>query len=104
MAGLEQIHGVHRVSIKIMNLVWEHARYRSNTLLTLLALADWSNDDGVSWPGLNVLAAKSRQSVRSAQYALEQLIGDDVIEITDRVGGRGNQNQFQIRVQNLHPL
>lgn len=86
-----------------MNLVWERAPYRGNTLLTLLALADWSNDEGVSWPSLETLADKSRQSIRSAQYAIEELSGDEMVMAIVNPG-RGNRNEYLINTQKLHLL
>jgi biotin operon repressor len=91
------------MSIQVMNLVWIGAPYRGNTLLTLLALADWSNDDGYSFPSLEKLARKSRQSIRSVQYAIEQLQADGIL-IAELNQGRGTQNSFYINTQKLHVL
>jgi len=105
MAGLERTYWrsaqLVRMSIKVMNLVWQSAPYRGNTLLTLLALADWSNDEGVAWPNLETLATKSRQSIRSAQYAIEELAKDGVLSVIVNPG-RGNRNEFVINTQKLH--
>jgi hypothetical protein len=103
MAGLGQVRGPQRMSIKIMNLIWEVAPYRGNTLLTFLALGDWSNDEGVCWPRIETLAKKSRQSVRSAQYALDELQKDGMVAVVVNPG-RGHQNEFQINAQKLHQL
>lgn len=84
-----------------MNLVWQNAPYRGNALLTLLALADWCNDDGICWPKVENLAAKSRQSVRSAQYAIDELCHDEILA-TVRNPGRGNRNEYVINLQKLH--
>lgn len=50
------------MSVKVQALIWEHAPYRGNTLIAFLALGDWSDDEGVSWPKMATLAKKSRQS------------------------------------------
>jgi hypothetical protein len=100
VAGLVEANCEARLSIKIMNLVWENAPYKGNTLLTLLALADWSNDEGYSWPNLQTLADKSRQSIRSVQYAIEQLSEDGLL--TAQLNqGRNTRNEFLINTQKL---
>jgi hypothetical protein len=91
------------MSIKVMNLVWQFAPYRGNTLLTLLALADWANDEGLAWPKVETLAAKSRQSVRSTQYAIEELCRGEMLA-TIANPGRGNAKQYAINMQKLHLL
>lgn len=83
-----------------MNLVWEAAPYRGNQLLTLLALADWCNDEGHCFPSLEKLARKSRQSMRSVQYAIGQLVDDDFL-IAHLNQGRGQRNDFWINTQKL---
>jgi hypothetical protein len=91
------------MSVKVQSLIWENAPYRGNALLALLALGDWSDDDGYCWPKRQTLAKKSRQSLRSARYAVEQLEKDGFLSI-DVHPGRGHQNDFQINLQNLHLL
>lgn len=86
-----------------MNLVWQCAPYRGNTLLTLLALADWSDDEGLSWPKVESLAAKSRQSIRSAQYAIDELCKDGTLATISNPG-RGNASEYLINMQKLHLL
>jgi hypothetical protein len=84
------------MSIKIMTAVWERSRSRGNDLLVLLALADWSNDDGESWPSLRQLADKartSRQSVIAAIGRIEQL-GE--LKIHRRAHAEGNENRAAI--------
>jgi hypothetical protein len=64
------------MSIKVMNLVWENAPYEGNTLLTLLALADRADDEGVCWPSVLTLATKTRQSERNVQRCLAKIAKD----------------------------
>ena len=91
------------MSVKVQALIWEIAPYRGNTLLAFLALGDWSDDDGVCWPKMPSLARKSRQSLRSAQYAIEQMCVDGFVAVHVNPG-RGNENEFQINMQKLHDL
>ena len=83
-----------------MNKVWEVAPYADNTLLTLLALADWADEQGVCWPKLASIAKKSRQSERNARYCISRLLDDGWITISQPA--RGHQpRKLQI---NLHKL
>jgi hypothetical protein len=91
------------MSVKVQALIWEYAPYRGNALLAFLALGDWSNDDGQCWPKMETLAKKSRQSVRSAQYAVELLCRDGFLTVEINPG-KGRQNDFQINMQKLHLL
>lgn len=86
-----------------MSKVWEDAPYSEGSLLVLLALADWANDDGLCWPSISRLAKKARLEDRQTQAILRRLEADGVVEV-ERGGGRGHQNRYLIRVQNLHPL
>lgn len=91
------------MSVKVQSLIWEHAPYRGNTLLAFLALGDWSDDEGYCWPKMATLARKSRQSVRSAQYAVELLCRDGFLAV-DVKPGKGHQNDFHVNLQKLHLL
>lgn len=66
------IYGV-TMSVKIMSRVWEKSNQNGSALLLLLALADWSNDDGVSWYGLKRLYKKMRMSERNTQRLISEL-------------------------------
>jgi hypothetical protein len=91
------------VSVKVQALIWEFAPYRGNTLLAFLALGDWSDDEGLCWPHMNTLAKKSRQSLRSVQYAVEMLSRDGFLEMEVNPGA-GRKNQFKINMQKLRVL
>lgn len=89
-----------------MSLVWERAPYSSGSLLVLLALADWSNEEGISWPSMETLATKTRIERRSAQRIVRQLESDGYIKIEEG-GGRGKQHRYIIQIEtmtNCRPL
>lgn len=46
----------------------------SQDKLVLLALADWSNDDGHCWPSIKQLCRKSSMSERSVQRSIARLV------------------------------
>ena len=86
-----------------MSLVWERAPYTAGSLLVLLALADWSNDEGVSWPSIPRIASKTRLERRSIQYIIRTLKKDGLLDIEEG-RGRGHQHRYTINVQNLRLL
>lgn len=93
------------MSISVMNLVWKNAPFQGNTLIALLALADWSDDDGKSWPSVATLAKKSRQSESNCHTVIRKLKKSGVLKIVER---DGSSNLFIINmdmlgVQSLHP-
>jgi hypothetical protein len=71
----------------VEGLVWQRAPYRGEVLLVLLALADWSDDEGYCWPKVMKLALKSRTGRSTAQRALAKLEEDGMIEILTRSRG-----------------
>lgn len=81
-----------------MSQVWEHAPYTAGSLLVLLALADWANDDGIAWPSMERLAKKARIDRRSAQRIVRQLEKDGTLEI-ERGGGRAKQHKYLLKIE-----
>lgn len=68
------------MSIRIMTAVWDAQRYEAGTLLVLLAMADYANDeDRTCHPSLGRLAEKSRLSRRQVQRIMDRLKTDGVI-------------------------
>jgi hypothetical protein len=81
-----------------MSLVWERAPYTAGSLIVLLALADWANDEGVAWPSMDRLAQKARIDRRSAQRIVRQLAKDGVLEIEEG-GGRSKQHRYVLKME-----
>lgn len=88
------------MSVKIMSKVWDAAPCRENALITLLALADWANDEGVCWPSIQTLADKARVDRRSAQRIVRKLAHDGLITIEEG-GGRAKQHRYKIETAAL---
>jgi hypothetical protein len=85
-----------------MNLVWANSDMindKSETLV-LLALADWSNDEGVSFPSMRTLARKSRMSERNAQYIVKRLVEKKLLAVNTEAGPKGT-NIFEIKLKVL---
>ena len=60
------------LSIRIMSLVWD-APLPPRLMLVALALADMADDDGRSWPAIETLCRKTKQSTRTVEAALREL-------------------------------
>lgn len=87
--------GSGRVSIRVMTAVWDHATDVSgSTLIVLLAMADWSGDDGTGvFPSQGRLAKKTRMSDRNVRNCLEELEQRGYIE---RTGKRGHLVEWRV--------
>jgi Helix-turn-helix domain len=92
------------LSVKQMSRVWEKAATDDpSTLLVLLALADWANDDGVCWPAIDSIAEKCRVSPRTAQRIVKELEECDLLEVT-RKRGRTHTNTYRLKVPTCQVL
>lgn len=107
------------MSIRVMTAVWDKGtRYAEGSLLVLLAMADWANDDGRCFPSMPELAAKSRLTERQVYAVLKLLKADCVLESTGEVairdlkgktwrflkgesGGRGRRTVYRINTEML---
>jgi len=67
------------MSIRIMSQIWDDAPAEGNALLVLLALSDFSNDDGWCWPSVATIARKARISERGARGILRRLEADSLL-------------------------
>jgi len=83
------------MSIRTMTRVWKNSTQSGGKLLLLLAIADFANDDGMAFPGIDTLAKKTRQSRRTVQRQLSDL--EDKGEIALEPGtGRSNTNTYWV--------
>lgn len=93
------------MSIRVMTQIWDCGAYEGGTLLVLLAMADWAQDDGTRvFPTMETLAEKARLSVRGAQNCVARLKRDGVI-IEVVAPRRGKATEYKImldRVKELH--
>lgn len=72
--------GALTVSIRMMTAVWDSRRYEAGTLLVLLAMADYANDeDHTCHPSIGRLADKSRLSRRQVLRIMDRLKTDGII-------------------------
>jgi hypothetical protein len=83
------------VSIKVMTAVWQHSKARSGDLLVALAIADFSNDDGLAFPAIPTLAKKARLSPRQVKRALQELQRLGELDIHKNRGPHG-ANRYRL--------
>ncbi len=88
------------MSLRLLTLVWEKAPYKDGALLLLLALADFSNDQGLSWPAVDTVANKARMGERHARRLLRQFEDDGIVK-TDLRGDEHQPNCYRISVDKL---
>jgi hypothetical protein len=86
-----------------MSAVWEKAPYREGTLLALLALADWANDEGVCWPKIAQVAHKARLSHSGAEYCMRKLTKEGAISVI-KDNHRHNGKVYKLGPQYLRVL
>jgi hypothetical protein len=92
------------MSIAVMSRVWEESKFRGSNLLCLLALADWSNDDGWSWYGIDRLSGKVRLERRQTINVIENLEETHELFVHRNLGPHGtNLYWVAIGVQSFTP-
>jgi hypothetical protein len=74
------------MSIKVMSRVWDESKAQGTKLLVLLAIADFSNDEGYAWPSMATVAKKARMSLRNCQYIVRRLVEDGELELQEFAG------------------
>ena len=85
------------MSVRFLSKVWSDKTITSHgELLVMLALADFSDDSGISWPSIETLAAKSRYSIRGVQGVISKLMADGKIGVQQGGGSPGSTNQYRI--------
>jgi hypothetical protein len=90
------------MSIEVTSAVWKHSRQKSGGLLVLLALADYTNAEGVAWPAISTLARKVRMSKRNVQRWVRVLEKAGEVEVRPNQGRKGS-NIYRIRIPEVGP-
>jgi hypothetical protein len=91
------------MSIKVMSKVWDGYPAGGSELLALLALADWSNDDGMCFPSIASIASKTRLSRSQAQRVVHALIDQGFVAVLDNAmgGAPGATRRYRINLAKL---
>ena len=88
------------MSFEAINAVWKRSRQKkSGALLVLLALADYTNSEGIAWPAVSTLARKVRMCKRNVQRWLHALQQAGELEVYRNQGRRGS-NLYRILLSN----
>ena len=83
------------MSVRTMARVWELSSNKGNDLLMLLAIADFSDDEGQAYPSVPTLAKKCRMKPRNASAILAALRASGELEVRLNEGPRG-ANMYRI--------
>ena len=83
------------MSVRCITLVLDKSQHSGTDLLMLVVLADYSDDDGNSYPAVASLARKCRMSPRNANYILNTLQRSGELRVLKNEGPRGC-NRYRI--------
>lgn len=86
-----------------MSRVWDGFPGGGSDLLTMLALADWSDDEGRCWPSMASIAKKTRLSEKQARRVVHSIIESGFLIVTDNQQGGATSRRYQIQVDRLTP-
>lgn len=85
------------MSIKRMACVFEQSTHKGAPYYTLLALANFANDDGYCWPSMATIAFHARISRSTAFEAVDKLLeSGELIKLTS--GHTGKNNEYIVTV------
>lgn len=91
------------MSIRVMSRVWDHYPGKGSDLLAMLALADWSDDDGRCYPSVSALAKKIRLKERQTQNAVRSLIEQGYVAVigNEAGGAPGMTRRYRVAIERL---
>ena len=91
------------MSIRIMSRVWDSYPGGGTELLALLALADWSDDNGRCYPSMAAIAKKIRLSSSQSRRVVHSLIDAGFVSVigNENGGAPGASRKYQISIEQL---
>lgn len=91
------------MSVRVMALVWEYYPCGGSEFLAMLALADWSDDEGRCFPSIQSIAKKIRLKERQAQRVVHTLIAEGFVLVTgNELGGApGSSRRYRLNLSRL---
>lgn len=84
------------MSVRVSSLVWERSGQSGDSLLLLLAMADFCDEDGICWPSQERLAERVRCSDRWIRALLKRLVLATDIAVIEQGGGRSKSTSYQL--------
>lgn len=91
------------MSVRVMSLVWDGYPGGGSELLALLALADWSDDEGRCFPSMASIGRKTRLSEKQARRVVHSLEESGFLRVTGGQAGGGMSRRYQIALDRLTP-
>lgn len=95
------------MSIKVMTLVWDKFPASGSELVTMLALADWCDDNGSSlYPSIKAIAEKIRASESQARRIVRGFEKSGFLDVVGNQSGGapGTTRQYRVNVNYLRSL
>lgn len=99
------------MSIKIMMLVKDHAdKTNARKFLTLLAMADFANDEGQCWPSAETVGDWIGVDAKQARRYIREYVDEGILEVVRKGGGtytniygetKGIPNRYQFNIPSL---
>lgn len=86
------------MSVDIMSRIWCRDDLSSMEKLVGLAIADAASDDGVAWPAVDTIAAKSSVSARTVQNVIRSLADKLLLRIVHRTN---RSSYYVFNLENL---
>jgi hypothetical protein len=98
------------MSIRVMSLVWENETLDPYERLVMLSLADHSNDEGMCYPSIRRLCARTGMKERGVQNVVKRLTEAGYITV-EMNKGRAGSNLYRVNAtpatnapqQEMHP-
>lgn len=90
------------MSIEALSWAWRQP-LKQGPKLVLLALADYANDDGVCWPGVDALAEKTSMSRSAVIEAIKALAEAGLVAVEKRADANGYRasNRYHLNTANV---
>lgn len=89
------------MAVRVMSKVWEGFPGGGPDLLALLALADWSDDEGRCYPSIASIAKKVRLGDKQARRIVHRLIKSGFVDVKGNDLGGSNSRRYQINLERL---
>lgn len=87
------------MSLEVMTWAWK-TQLKPTLKLTLLALSDYSNDEGICWPSIDAMVKKSSLTRSSLITNVQKLCGMGVIEKQKRYeNGKRSSNEYRLKIE-----
>lgn len=91
------------MSVRCITMVLDKSQHAGTDLLMLVVLADYSDDEGNSYPAVTSLARKCRMGLRNARYILNNLQRSGELLIQTNAGPKGC-NRYRIDFSAMRPV